>query len=264
MKRSVYQFIILIIFIIFINIISPQILAATPNPTPSITPRITKETEDQERIEKIKDLVASKVAELKLVEKRGILGVVKSASNTQITLEDSKSQQRIIEIDELTKFSGSDRESFGISDVKEGDFLSAVGLYNKDSKKLLARFIWRVQNIPLNLEGVVLEKDKVDFTLIIVGADGKKKTVDVQTSTKTSVFEEGQILKSGFSKINEGERILIVGFPDLKDRDRINASRIIYFPSLPVTDTMKKYVDFAKNEAPVSSGSGKKLQPITR
>jgi hypothetical protein len=49
--------------------------------------------------------IASRVAQLKLVEKRGIIGVVTNTTNTQITVTDSQNNTRFIDVDELTKFS---------------------------------------------------------------------------------------------------------------------------------------------------------------
>ena len=56
-------------------------------------------------IQRIKDIVASKVAELNLVEKRGIVGKLKENSNMHLVISDIKSNTRNIDVDELTKFS---------------------------------------------------------------------------------------------------------------------------------------------------------------
>lgn len=257
----------LIFVLLFSAASSSYAIGATPSPTkkimPSGSPEVTKEQEDINRIEKIKDLVASKVAELKLVEKRGILGVVKSTANTQITLTDIKKQQRVIDIDELTKFKSANKESFGISDIKEGDVLSFVGLYNKDSKRLLARFVSKNVN-PTSIEGIVALKDEENFTITIVTEEGNKKIVDIQTSTKTTSYDGDDSKKSGFSKIERGQRTIVVGFNDLKEKGKINALRVIHFTDLPPSGDMKKFSDFAIEEAPASTGSGKKLQPITK
>ena len=49
--------------------------------------------------------IASRVAQLKLVEKRGIIGEVTESTNVQITVTDSQNNTRFIDVDELTKFS---------------------------------------------------------------------------------------------------------------------------------------------------------------
>lgn len=241
--------------------------AISPTPTPAnISPTLTpKETDAQQnQIEKIKDLVASKVAELKLVDKRGIVGTVKSSSNTEMVVSDYRNDPAQIDIDELTKFQSDSDKTFGISDIKSGDVLSIVGLFNKDAKRLLARFITRATNIPQNIEGVVVSKDLKDFTFELVSAKGKKNTIDVSTSTKTVSYDNGQSVKSGFSKIDMAQRVIVVGFADPKIKDQINSTRIIVFSSIPPSSDMKKFETQANDVVPVSSGSAGKVQPITK
>lgn len=95
-----------------------SLFAATTTPTPKQTtpspkPTLTKaeqdasESAEQDTIEKIKEMVASKVSKLNLVEKKGVLGTVKDVSNTQITIETPTKTQRFVDIDELTKFQDS-------------------------------------------------------------------------------------------------------------------------------------------------------------
>lgn len=209
--------------------------AVSPTPTLKPSPTVSRESEELKKIEKIKELVASKVAELKLVEKRGILGKVSDVSNTQITALDHKKNLRIIDIDELTRFQAPEKSSaFGISDIKVGEQLSFIGLYNKETEKLLARFVTRISSIPIYFEGEVSRKDSDDFALGAVDRDGTEKTIDIEKSTKTQSYTKSDgLLKSGFSKIEVGERILVIGFPSLSQKDRISASRIIYFKDIP-------------------------------
>ena len=212
---------------------TPTTVAVSPTKKPTSIP-----ADDQ--IEKIKDLVASKVAELKLVDKRGLVGYVKATTSTQISITDHKSREVKIDVDELTKFESPDNDNFGISDVKKGDLLSFVGLYNKQSERLMARFVEVASSIPQNIEGVVLSKDTSEFTLNIATVDGSKKIISIETSTKTNVYQEGETVKSGFSKILPGERVIIVGFEDKTNKDQVNASRIIHFPGMKLSNELKK------------------------
>lgn len=250
MNKSI-RIIIIIIFITVINIIAriPKTVlpsyALTPTATPSATTKLTptkKPTQIPEdtQIEKIKDLVASRVAELKLVDKRGILGYVKSTTSTQIILADLKNEELKVDVDELTKFESPSKDTFGISDIKKGDLLSVVGLYNKQTNRILARFAEIASNVPQNIEGVVLSKDSAEFTLNISTNEGKKKTVNIETSTKSFIYEDGTTTKSGFSKILPGERVIIVGFADKTSTDQINAARIIHFPGMKLSEELKK------------------------
>src|SRR3990167_7971143 len=94
-----------------------QALAVTPTPSPkptseSVTQKLTTEITD------LKEKIASRVAQLKLVEKRGMVGSIKEISGTLITLEDANGKNRLVDVDEITKFSSpSAKESYGLSDL---------------------------------------------------------------------------------------------------------------------------------------------------
>lgn len=244
--------------------------ATTPTPLPSKN-EVPTDSAAIEKIQKIKDIVASKVAELNLVEKKGILGMIKEVSNTQVTISDLNGATRIIDIDELTKFnlSSGDKdkkedESLGINDLKKDTYYSFVGLYNKDTRKLMARFVAQPKNLPVYFEGVVADLAEDDFQLTVFNEKGDKKLVDIEKSTKTSIQTgDEELLKSGFSKIAKQERVLVVGFDDLKDKGKIIASRVIHFQSLPPSNAMLKYVSLDEEAPVVATGSGKKLQVLT-
>lgn len=261
--------ILLIIFNSFVImfVVKTSIFAAT-TPTPSPTSaKTTPEANEIERIQKIKQLVASKVAELKLVEKRGILGAVKETTSTQITLEDDKKDTRIVDIDELTKFQGESDKSFGISDIQVGQELSIIGLYNKETRRILARFLSKAKNIPDTISGLIIERDSKNFNLTLVTENKTRKVIDISTATKIYSYDKDNgMVKAGFSKIETGLRVYAVGFDDLKIKDQLNASRVIFFKDLPPSAAMTKAQDQlnVEQQTQSSTGSAKKLQQITK
>jgi len=177
----------LICLFAYLLITAPAVAAITPSPTESTSPT---NSIDIEKIQRIKDIVASKVAELNLVEKRGIVGKLKENSNMHLVISDIKSNTRNIDVDELTKFSisgtkGKDN-TLGISDLKKDVLYSFVGLYNKDTQRLLARSITEADTIPLFFEGAIFSVDSKEFQIQVVNNKGEKKSVDIQSSTKTS------------------------------------------------------------------------------
>lgn len=236
-------FIVLFISLMFVSSV-PTTHAVTVTPEPSSAPT---DEESLKQIEKIKDLVASRVAELKLVDKRGILGTVTSTTNSQIALTDVNGNKKIVDIDEITKFSDEDNKEYGISDVKKGDMLGIMGLYNKDTERLLARFVDTIATVPTHFEGVITSIDKVNFQLHAVDENGNERILDVVPTTKSFNYtkDQGQ-LKSGFSKFAEGERVFASGFMDSKVKNQINSSRIISFPQLPPSEKMKSNVPAGK------------------
>ena len=208
-----------------------SVLAVTNTPTPSDDdPKASQEAEIK-TIEKIKEMVADKVSKLKLVDKRGFIGTVVESSTTQIVTQDIHDTKRYIDIDELTKFQDSlgSSKTFGISDIKKGDRLSFIGLYNKDTERLLARFINKTASIPEYVEGKVSSINAKNFQFDVQPTQGNKKTIDVLRSTTTESYsdEDGQ-QKSGYSKLEAGQHVWVAGFVDEDDKTLFSASRILH------------------------------------
>ena len=81
----------------------------------------------------------------------------------------------------------------------------------------------------------------------------KQIIVDVESTTKTrSYAKEDGLTQSGFSKIQEGQRILVAGFGDTKEKNRIIASRVILFEETPRNPAIQVSLP-----APIKSGSQK-------
>ncbi|GIW61863.1 MAG: hypothetical protein KatS3mg089_0715 [Patescibacteria group bacterium] len=254
------NFVILIIIgILFIGRIYPA-LAVTPT---SFSAQPTSESTVENlssQINKLKEKIATRVAQLKLVEKRGIVGTVQEINGMVITLSDVNNKIRIVDVDEITKFSSNSKESFGISDIKRGDKLSVIGLYNKDSQRILARFITKT-TIPVFISGTLSNRNNEDFTITVVTGDLKRYLVDIEKVTKTNVFTGDQTERSGFSKLSVGERIVVIGYPHINERNRIVATRVIHFPTLPKNPKIV-IPENSSDETVPSTGSGKKLTPI--
>ncbi len=245
----------------------------TPTPTTAtskVTPTPTKAAPLQNidnQINDLKERIASRVAQLKLVEKKGIIGTVTDVSGTQITVSDLNNETRFIDVDEITKFSSpSAKDSFGLSDITKGSKVGILGLFNKQSRRIMARFV-DVMVTPVVVRGAVVAVDPTEFTILLQQEDGQKLNIDVETVTKTLGYtKEGGLAKSGFSKVKEGMRILVVGFPNIKDRKRIIGSRVIIFPDLPKNPRIELVQQAMSPQETIvpSTGSGKKLTPITR
>lgn len=233
----------IVLSIIFSLTFSQKVYAAT---SPTTSPSETKELQT---IQRIKDMVASKVAELNLVDKRGLFGEVTDVANTQVKIKNIKGETQIIDIDELTEFTGnSSSTSFGITDIQKGDRMSFVGLYNKDREHLLARFVKVAPVMPVSFDGVIAAKDSTNYNFTMYNADGDKKIIDIETSTKTTDYspKEG-LTKSGFSKTDPGVRAIVTGFLDKQDNTHIIADRILVLNDVPLTDSMKQHISDTKS-----------------
>lgn len=257
---------ILFLFSIMLATCTKLVFAApTPTPTKAVSPTQNVNA-IEEQINSLKDRIASRVAQLKLVDKRGIIGTVTDVSETQITLNDSLGNTRFVDVDELTKFaSPSAKDSFGISDITRGSTVGVLGLYNRDSRRILARFV-DVLFMPTTVQGAVGAIDVKNFTITIIKSDNSTLAVDIADITKTSSFtKDGGLIKSGFSKIIQGERITVTGFFDKNNAGKIIASRVIIYPDLAINPSIDlgKFGISTEDITP-STGSGKKLVPIIK
>ncbi|MEK7573029.1 MAG: hypothetical protein AAB531_01250 [Patescibacteria group bacterium] len=244
-KNLTYLLLITLCFSIFVS--SSYAISPTPKTTPRVTSTPTPSPSlIQKQINSLSSKIASRVAQLKLVEKKGIMGEVVNVSNTQITLSDIHENTKFIDVDEFTQFSSpQSKSSFGISDIKKGDKIGVLGLYNKESRRILARFIDEI-DLPQVMHGVVSKMDTKNFTLVLTDLDNKTHDVNVESSTRTFSYDRDkkELVKSGFSKLEIGQTIVIVGYPGKNNSGLpagqaglFEASRIIALPD--VTSNIK-------------------------
>ncbi len=251
MKKIIY-------LLLLLTIILPPSTSFAAKPTSTSTP--TPTTSLQAQVDELKNKIASKVASLKLVEKRGIYGQVNDVSDTQITITNINGENRYVDIDELTKFTSSASKSFGISDVKKGMYLSILGLYNKDSQRLQARIVFEDSALPNFINGAVYAIDSKNYMFTVAKTNGAKNLIDVENISKTYSYVNNKTVKSGFSKMELGQTVIVVGYPNKTDKTKTLASRIYLFPEISANPN----IDLNPNQPTVvpSTGSGKKLTPI--
>lgn len=248
------------------NFFAFSVFAVSPTPSPASSPSesVTENLSDQ--INSLKEKVASRVAQLKLVEKKGTVGVVTEVKGTQITLNDFQNKTQVVDVDEITEFSSSSQSNYGMSDIEKGDKLSVIGLYNKDSERILARFI-TTTTISQVVSGSVTSIDEENFVLTVTTPEEGEYKIDVENVTKTLSYTNEDLEtpeKSGFSDIKKGIRVVVVGFPDVKEKSRITATRVLLFPELPKNPRIvipDPAVDTSEGQV-TSSGSGKKITPL--
>lgn len=246
------------LIIILISALAITLSAVVNNQAQAVT---ATPTVNQTLLEKLGNEIASKTAQLNLVEKKGIIGTVTDSSTSQITLTDTNNNTRFVDVDELTKFSSDSSSSFGISDVKKGATLGVLGLYNKQSRRILARSINVLTPFPTIVFGEIANVDKVNFELTVVKANGGRTILEIETITKSYSFSGGNLIKSGFSKIQATQTISAIGFPDKQDPNKIMASQIIIFPDIQLSYNLN--LTPSATIAP-STGSGVKLYPIKK
>jgi len=235
MKKT-YLSLLLLFIATLITTSSVYAVTKTISPTTTASPSAQQNADLMNKIDQqikdLKDKIVSRTAELNLIEKRGIIGTVTETSGTEIQLTDKQNNLRFVDVDELTKFSSASAKDIGISDLTKGTLIGVLGNYNKDSKRILARFV-SIVTFPQTVNGTVNTIDKKNYQFTITTTNQKSQLIDVENVTKTSVYSaDTGLKKAGFSKIATDEHVYVIGFPDKKNPDMLIASRIILFPDL--------------------------------
>lgn len=212
-----------------------SVFAQSPSPQPTDD---DKAESFNKRINNLKDRIASKVAELDLVEKRGVIGIVTDITQTKITLSGEDDANVFIDVDELTKFaSPSAKENFGISDIKKNTTLGVLGIYNKESRRILARFV-DVMVPYVTLYGKITDVDEENFAVTLTSEEKKETIIDIETTTKSIAYTKtGGEKRAGFSQLSIGTNLLVFGYQNLNTTTRMSASRIVVLPDLANSPT---------------------------
>jgi hypothetical protein len=250
MMRKIFLTVILLFFVL-----TNSAFAAAPTPTSSAT--------INNQINQLKDKIASQVSKLNLVEKRGMIGTIQAVANNQLTLTDTQGRTRYVDVDEITKFSsGATNASFGLSDLKKGMMVNVLGIYNKDSQRILARFV-DTATVPTRYAGEITAIDGKNFQLTIMTVDQKTVKVEIDTTSTVSSYSNGGALtKYGFSKLNVGDRVAVVGYPDKKDATLLIADRMIDFLDAPKDQNILIVTPTASATVAPTSAGAKSIKPI--
>lgn len=238
-KRKIIA-VIIVLFLASTSQVSENVYAAT---SASSAADQTLGQKLDEKINELKTKIASTVASLNLVEKRGIIGIISDVNSNQITLTDTEGNTRFVDVDEITKFSSpSAKGSFGLTDLTKGTRVRVLGTYNKDTKRILGRFI-DVTVDPVFISGQITDIDKKNIMLTVTAEDQKRTVLDIQVVTKITSYAKGtdDTEKYGFSKLQIGDRVTAIGYREKQDPSIISVTRIIDFidmsknPKIPVS-----------------------------
>jgi uncharacterized protein YdcH (DUF465 family) len=213
----------IIIFFLGLSLCVDTTYAISPTSTTDQT--TTRKLDKQ--INQLKDKIASRVSELNLVEKRGIIGAVTEAKSNQITITDLTGTPRFVDVDEITKFSSSSNKALGISDLTKGTKISVLGTYNKQSKRILARFI-NTHAFPTRYIGIIADIDTKNRQFTLITEKNQNVKIDVENATKISAYaSDDTTTKLVFSKLKAGDTVFLIGYPDKKETTMLVADRII-------------------------------------
>lgn len=206
--------------IVFLALVS-QVQAVA---TPSATSTANKQVED------LKERLATKVAELKKVERKAVFGKVKSVSISSVTIE-TKTKNLKIELPDtvvVIQYLKGQRTKLTTGDIDKDDMVAVFGEYDATVDILKASVIVIQNTVTQRVTGTITAIDKTDYTLTMTGDDGKTYVMDIETTTKAITWDQTSgITKWGFSKMNIGNFIEVLGSPVPKKENRLSAVRIL-------------------------------------
>ena len=154
--------------------------------------------------------------------------------------------------------------------IQKGQAIGVLGLYNKSSRRILARFV-DVMSLPTFVHAAVSTIDNKNFNFGVVTDENKNLNIYVETVTKTFTYTVADgLVKAGFSKVTESENVIATGYPNKKAPSKIISSIIMLLPEIPKNPAINLPSSSAAGSIPPSTsgatsstGSGKTLTPIT-
>jgi hypothetical protein len=239
MKQIIY--IILIFFIL--KVCLPGYIYAV-GASPSATPKTDTKTK---QIEDLKERLATKVAQLQQIQREAIFGIVKTTSLTSLTVETKIKDLKIDLTDDIKvyQYLKSKRTTLTTDDVSRNDVVTIFGDYDSTLDLMKAKIIFIQNPLPVRISGIVSQVDKNDYTISINDPNKRAYLIDFETYSRTFDYSKSSgIVKSGFSKIINGNFISVLGSINPKDEFRLSAQRILNYnpnpePTASATGTLK-------------------------
>ncbi len=184
----------------------------------------------QQKLDTLKDRLASAATQLKQSQKRAIFGTVKVTSVSTITVATKTSDVKIELTDDITAFQilKGKRTKLTIDQVTKGDDVVVFGDYDTNLEILKAQVIFIQDSLPERLSGTLTAVNKKDFTITITTPEGQSFIVDFETTTKNFGWTKDKgVQKAGFSQLIVGDTIHVLETPAPKIANRVSAIRIL-------------------------------------
>lgn len=173
-------------------------VAATPSPIPVSSATLEKAKE-------LKEKVASKIAELKVLSKRGVIGTIKSIKDTSLILT-SNSKDITVDTDDTTKITllqKGKRSTLKLSDLKSDQKILVWGQYNNDQETLKAKQILSRVFSQMFI-GTVKSIDKDNLT-ILDQTENKEYTLSISSAAINILNKDKSFSKAEIKAVSTGD-----------------------------------------------------------
>lgn len=192
------------------------------------------------QIEIFKDKIATKVAEKRNADKQAYFGIVDKITDNKIELKAADGSKKLSFAEDTIIYSlfNNTKKEVKSTTLTTGVLISAFGYLNDSKEALLAKYIYIHDTNSSRIIGKIADLNKTDYTITVKAKEGDQ-IIDIEKSTKTSVYEKGGTLsKVGFTRFKIGELVYILGLKNEKEVNRISAQRIIIFEMKNLSPTI--------------------------
>lgn len=227
----------IIVSIIFfaLTVAIVDVTAQTKSPTPTSKTVSTTPTETLNiDVQRLKDKIATKVAELRKesdtvvaghiekVEKNGVIVVTTEGKKFTLAYDDT--------VTKIISLLTGKAEEASFDDLKKGAYVVASGI---PIEQVVNASIVYIDKEYAVVSGKVTDLDAKKFTLNVLTSEKDQYTFDIETSTKQSLLDTKtfKTQKTGFSKIKVGDTVHIV-FEKSSDakKSQFTALRLLVIP----------------------------------
>lgn len=232
----------LVLAMIVLGMSSFMVRAQTTSPEPTgsadsgqVEAVATESSNISKEVQKLKDNLVNKVAQIQKKELRVIVGKVTdvAASNIKVTGEDATVYTVTLD-DVVTKYfslkTGVKKE-LEASDVIKGDYVIVAGIVA--GTKVTANSIYVDSQVIVGT-GNVATLDKNDFSLVVNSFSRERYTIDIESATKIALLDSKslELETAGFSKIKEGDAVHFVLKVTGKEQEknRYSAQKLLIIP----------------------------------
>lgn len=236
----------LVLAIVTISVYLTSFHAIALEPETTETPAEQEEEADgessedsliQQRINDLKERLATRVAELQSINKRSFYGILKEKSDTKFTVT-YKESEKPVATDTETKFYTQNakmkRTDTALDSLEPGQSVTVFGSLDLDQKTVIAQTVI-AQEIPKTIFGTVTDIDNSEGTFTVAG--DTSTVFDYEIATTCSIFsrdekdDEKNLDSCGLSKMSIDDTVIVRGQPDATSLSRAKALRILIIPS---------------------------------
>lgn len=217
------------------SVFAQESISPSPTETPTDTPDEGGVDTIKQKINDLKERLATRVAELQSQNKRAFFGIITTKEDGKLTISYKDTEILVVADSEVVIISqpinGKSTQS-SLDSLESGQSIVVFGSLDVDQKTLIGSRII-AQELPTVITGNVTAVDTKAGTFTVMDTNDTTIVLDyeIKTNCSTYVTEQEDINKCGLSKLTAGDRVFIRSEPDDNDLNRATALRILVIPT---------------------------------